>query len=291
MKLTVPFDPAPDADGYYYFAQKTAGNAWQAGNVQAMAPVVVDWVDIGDAMESSPVKLGRFVRLELALYDQLDAPMRAYTMTQLSEQTGPNEVQGVRAKQSSVNITENSGDIDALTGTTYQSSFATVYAPMMELTIQKFTTLTPSDDQLTGLRWDGDNQVWVGDGIGSEDVAASTQFGSELNVGGKVINGVSDKPFRYTDAGLYRVTFSLPDNIPVSFTAGTQIGDYNEESRAFDPVTEGRQTIVVADGELGVGNADTHNGLLYVDMLVPSEVGGEGEDQIAQIFYPASSTL
>jgi hypothetical protein len=288
LSLTVPFAAEPDADGYYYFAQKTEGNTWQAGNMQALAPVEVDWVDIGDAMESAPVGLGRFLRLELALYDALDTPMRAYTMTQLSEQTGRNEVQGVQALQPSVTITENSAAIDALTGTTYQSNFATVYAPMMELTIQKFATEAPSADQLTGLRWNGEQSIWVGDGIGTVDYAADIQFGSELNIAGKVINGVSDKPFRYTDAGLYRVTFSLPDGIPVLLGASTQVGTYDPDIHDFAPVTEGRTTLVVPDGQLGVGGVDTHNGLLYMDMIVPSPVGGEGEDELAQLVAPSS---
>lgn len=293
LSLTVPFSAEPDADGYYYFAQKTEGNEWQAGNIQASEPVEVGWVDIGDAMESAPVKLGRFIRLELALYDDLRTDgnytpdsMRAYTMTQLSEQTGRNEVQGVRSLSENTIIDNDSNAIDALTGTTYQSNFATVYAPMMELTIQKFDVDNPSEDQLTGLRWDGDNSIWVGDDgvIGTTDYAESTKFGSELNVVGKVINGVSDKPFRFTDAGLYRVTFSLPNNIPMVLTEDTLIGTYDKDTYDFSPVTEGRETIVVADNTLGVDGADTHNGLLYMDMLVPSIVGGEGEELLASQF-------
>ncbi len=230
-------------------------------------------------MESSPVRLGRFLRLELALYDDLSTDgdytpdsMRAYTMTQLSEQTGRNEVQGSRADSNSVVIDNNSSQIDELLGTTtYESNFATVYAPMMDLTIQK---LDSEADDLTGL-WNGSQ--WVGEGIGDEDYAANTQFGSELNVVGKVINGVSDKPFRFTEEGLYRITFSLPDDASIVFTKDTQVGNYSADG--FTELTEGRTTTVVADGQLGVGGDDTHNGLLYMDIIVPSVMGG-GEEEM-----------
>ena len=143
----------------------------------------------------------------------------------------------------------------------------------MELTIQE---LEP--DALTGASWDG--AKWVGSGIGEIDYAANTQFGTELNVAGKVINGVSDRPFRFTDPGLYRITFSLPNELDIVLTADTQVANYSAEG--FSELTEGRTTTVVEDGALGTGGNDTHNGLLYMDILVPTVMGG-GEEEVLPV--------
>jgi hypothetical protein len=40
---------------FVYFAQGVEGNTWQADNYTTAGPVVVDYVDIGDALESAPI--------------------------------------------------------------------------------------------------------------------------------------------------------------------------------------------------------------------------------------------
>lgn len=193
----------------------------------------------------------------------------AYNMENIDGQ-GKTEVQGTPLNPADypdpvngLTITDDPNAIEALNGPTYRSDLATVYAPsnVMNLTIQKFGDGV-DPDTVTGL-WDGEQ--WVGTGIEPGDYAANTNFGAELTVSGKVISGVSGKPFKFTDEGNYRITFEIEDGASIFLDGDT--APYN--------VAGARTMEIVSDGSLGVGGGDTHNGLIYLDVQVPSTVAGD----------------
>jgi len=281
VELTDPYFVPGEYDSNYWFHQKSEGNQWQAYNEQATEPVTIDKVDIGDALESARIALGRFVRIELALFKDVgvetdpDDGWLAYKMEQIDGQ-GKTEVQGTPYTEASLIIPDpdNLTTIEDLEGlTTYRSDLATVYAPssVMNLTIQKFDA-----DPVTGLEWNGEQ--WVGPGIGARNYAANTGFGSELTVSGKVISGVSGKPFKFTDEGNYRITFEIEEGATILLDETTK--RYN--------VAGARHMKIVPDGEMsydpdGIG-AETHNGLIYLDVQVPSTVAGDDEVLTSQFF-------
>lgn len=280
LTLTIPYttitEPVPP--GYVWFAQKVDGNEWQAGNRVASAPIVIDAVDMGDALESARLRIGNFIRVELALFDNLNEPMRAYEMAKIGGQ-GKTEVQGTRLEQDrwmDGGVSLTGSQLDTLLGsTTYLSDRATVYTPagVMGLTIQKFAV-----DPVAGLAWDG--SMWVGNGIDQEDLAENTKLGAELTVSGKVISGVSGSPWKFTEAGSYRITFDLKEGSSVSLGPDTE----------FINVAGPRAEAIVPDGEMSYGvGADTHNGLIYMDVQVPSQVAG-GDELASQFLSLAAAT-
>lgn len=281
LKLTDPyFEPGEyNGDSNYWFHQKSEGNEWQAYNEIATGPIAIDKVDVGDALESARIALGRFVRIELALLKDIGNPedpndgQLAYYMENIDGQ-GKTEVQGTPLSPVDYPdpvlgriITDNFDEIKGLHGPTYASDLATVYAPseVMTLTIQKFES-----DPVTGL-WNGEQ--WVGEGIGEIDYAANTAFGSELTVSGKVISGVSGKPFSFRDEGNYRITFEIEQGASIFLNAADPA--QGEEGTQPYNVAGARTMNIVPDGLLGVGGGDTHNGLIYLDVQVPSTVAGD----------------
>jgi len=68
----VPTASGAEPGTYWYFPQGEVGNVWQADNSGPDAGhIIVDEVDLGDALESARITPNRFVRLELSLYQQL----------------------------------------------------------------------------------------------------------------------------------------------------------------------------------------------------------------------------
>ncbi len=296
---------------YVYFAQGVEGNTWQAGNDTTAGDIVVDYVDIGDALESAPLKTGTNVRLELTLYQDLLAPdagelvptdsMTAFAMTLLGgakgsgkpSVVGPTESQGARLPADLWD-----GSYDSTTDapppantTTFESDFASVYAAdttggetansYMSLSVQKVTGLAPGDD-VAGLGWDGLKWVDedVNDGITVGANIVNTAFGPELNIAGKYIMGASGKPFKFTADGNYLITFALEDGTPVIFDAATTVAnDGSPDVLGFQPLeAEGRYTQVIEDAANSYtgGDGDTHNGLLVMLVGIPSTIeGGE----------------
>ncbi|MEX1323987.1 MAG: hypothetical protein AB1Z21_07330 [Synechococcaceae cyanobacterium] len=176
--FTTPAEPTVEVDPtYVYFAQGVTGNEWQAGNLAANAtptdPVIIDYVNIGDALESAPIQLGRFVRLELSLFEEIadvtditDDTLTGFAMTLLGgakgggkpEKKGPTESQGARYPAADWNDTPVSGTVSAATtaaGITYETPYAAVYAAdtssteeekadsYLNLVIQEVTGLEP----------------------------------------------------------------------------------------------------------------------------------------------------
>lgn len=248
--LTVPYyDYAIDCGngllGYAY-AQKVLGNVWQAENLQIIGTVeggvVVNEIDWGDSLESVDMKVGRPIRIELSLYKtQLTAPMTAFTMVMLANPSSPDEIQGACAAELD----------NGTTAFTYESTEATVYSPYSKLLIQKLTG--------PNLTWDGTK--WIGDA----ENPIVVNFASELNVGGKVIYGLSQGGWKPTSTGDYRITFSLPVDRNTKFDASTIIRL---------PVETETIVVEAEGGDVG-GDAyvDWVNNLTYIDITVVSGGG------------------
>lgn len=309
--FATPATPTEAVDpNYYYFAQGVEGNVWQAENIalDGLSTITVDYVDIGDALESAPLKQGSNVRLELTLYQDLasadagevayENPLTGFAMTLLggakgggkSSKTGPTESQGARLMSSEWTGSTYNGTTDtAPAGTTFESNYASIYAAestggettasYMSLSVQKVTGLA-AGAAVEGLAWDGSQ--WVdadaGDAITVGANLSNTLFGPELNIAGKYIMGASGKPWKFTADGTYLITFALEDGAPVLMDANTVVANFDAASLGFLDVEAGsRPTEVIADGLMGAAGGDTHNGLLAMIVGVPSTVGGEGE--------------
>ncbi|MFZ9765039.1 MAG: hypothetical protein ACO3B9_06765 [Burkholderiaceae bacterium] len=282
--------------GYAYFAQGVEGNEWQAGNISANAtaekPIAIDFVNIGDALESAPIQKGRNVRLELTLFEAIadvtgnpKDTLSGFAMTLLGGSkgkgkpgtTGPTESQGARYPYANP-WTAKEGTASEITndqGITYDSLYASVYAAdatstgegdtvagYMTLVIQKVEGLTPQyigqggADFITGLGWDGTQ--WVdtnlGDSITVGNNLSTTAFGPELTISGTYNVGASGSPWKFTADGTYLVTFALKDGTPVIFDADTQIANDDPLLPGFQPteLLAGRYTQVIADKTFGV---------------------------------------
>lgn len=294
-KLTVPFDVTGDGSitvddqilGYYQFAQKVEGNAWQAESAVALdAPVFVTDVDWGDSLESVDMKLGRPVRVELTLYKELattydgeaelPTTMDAFVMTMLANPSSPDEVQGAGATASKVDLT-----VDPPVGTLsdvhlVESGEATVYSHVGGLVIQP---LVGTRDVIADgdLGWNG--AMWIDaddtDDVGIDAPLGGITFSSELNVGGKVIFGLSQGGWRPREVGDYRITFFVdPDaNTQLDHAA---IREAIEEAALAPLAEEGEAggTGVVLTGLDPVTSIDRN--LTYIDVRVVAGGGGGG---------------
>lgn len=295
-KLTKPYDldgdgvitTADQIGGFYQFAQKTEGNAWQAESAVALdQPVYVSEIDWGDSLESVDMALGRPVRVELTLYKllattytgeaTLPATMDAFVMSMLANPSSPDEVQGAGASLQAVDLTVDP-PVGALTDVDIVASGeATVYTNAAALIIQK---LVGSRDAVADgdLAWNG--STWedadAADTIGVEAPLAGITFSPELNVGGRVIFGLSQGGWRPREIGDYRVTFFIDP------AANTQV-DYATirqaiEESAILPLAEDGDaggTGVVLFGPDPV-NGDVDRNLTYIDVRVVAGGGGGG---------------
>lgn len=263
-------------DLYYdAYAQKTEGNVWQAENLVAEGPVLVDEIDWGDSLEVVDMKIGRPVRIELSLYKKADTglvepetayemtgPMMGYVMAMLANPSSPEEVQGVIAWPASLD--------QAAEALTYDSYEATVYSSSGGLVLQPLEGLR-EEIAAGDLRWEPTLSKWVDnnpdDEIGIGEPVALT-FSGELNVGGKVIYGLSKGGWKPTAVGDYRATFYLPLNGTVGFDVYTAIRTAEEEVAVAEDDDGG--------ADLGGGSAvvDVANNLTYMDIRVVAGGGG-----------------
>jgi hypothetical protein len=256
--VTVPW--ATQVNGYWAYAQKVEGNVWQAQNVTAPvgAPVNVNEIDWGDMLESSPLKVGTPIRIELALY-KTDVVMSGFEMVMLANPSSPDEVQGVISlDKGSPTLPVTAGQLVGKLGE------ATIYTAKGKLVVQKLIGLR--EEVLEGdLLWDGTK--WIdanaNDPSGVEAPQTPT-FGAEINVGGKVIYGLSKGGWKASQAGDYRITFYLGSS-DVKITALTTIRV---------PVEE---TVVAAEEGVGAtAKTDPVNNLTYIDVRVAAAGGGGG---------------
>lgn len=258
--LTVPWtEPTVEQcpDDMYPYAQKKLGNVWQAENELAVGPLYVDEIDWGDSLESVDMKIGRPVRVELSLYKtDLATPMTGFDMVMLANPSSKDEEQGVCA--SDLDSTDLVVTGDETTIASYDSYEATVFSPTAGLIIQQVAGVN--------LTWDAAVDKWV---AGDEDSTAgdpiSLVFSGELNVGGKVIYGLSQGGWKPTATGTYRITFFFPtdETQQTWFDSGTVIrASVAEEVSIQEEVEAG-----------GVAVVDPANNLTYIDITV---VGGGG---------------
>lgn len=260
--LTVPYwdysvsciaSDGTEIQGYVY-AQKVVGNVWQAENADGVGITTINEIDWGDSLESVDMKVGRPVRVELSLYKILPEPetLTGYRMNMLANPSSKDEVQGVCSTGNPIDEYGNYIDNGAAV-ITYESSEATVYTPTAELIIQKIT------GEISTLSWGGTQ--WIGEIGNPIDVS----FSGELNVGGKVIYGLSTGGWKPTEVGVYRITFYMPPEGRTVFDDATSIRVSAETESA---------TLAEEGGDVG-GEAFVvpSNNLTYIDVTV---VGGGG---------------
>lgn len=217
-----------DANGPWY-AQKVAGNVWQAEFFNGNAPLNVTFIDWGDVIESSNPVIGRPFRVETTMYvDVSGDPMNAYTMALLAFPSSPDETQGTNTF-------------------TYDGNWATVASLTPTMIIQYL-------NEGAVPIWSAESGQWTGTGVNPP--LSNFTFAPELNVGGKYIYGASTGGWRPTQAGTYRLTFFMRGTTNISL-AGAVIGNYaGNDAGVIGTPTFSAATPVV----------DGANNLSYVDV-------------------------
>lgn len=238
-----------------WYHQKDLNNVWQADNTAAVPTekFYVDVIDWGDNLEAKvwPVKT-KLLRVETVLYKGLGLEaaypeMTAYEMMRVSEETGPNEVQGAGVKSGTPMI--------------YESEEATVYTPFARVMIQK----VPDGTILENLVWTP--LGWV-EGSTLLDVLVDETATAEVNVGGKVIYGYNWRIGRMpeVDVGQYRITFGIEPMLGnTEFDELTEILPFGEEEE------------VSAEAEPtggGVAGIDHVNNVTFIDITLTGRSGG-----------------
>lgn len=293
---------------YVYFAQGVAENEWQAGNISAGAttttPIAIDYVNIGDALESAPIQKGRNVRLELTLFEEigdlsgiLGDTLPGFAMTLLGgakgggkpSKKGPTESQGARLpidKWTGMPYSGTASDSTDDLGITYDSQYASVYAAnasttegetvdsYMKLVIQKVEGLMPQyaeDGTVTAGVNDGADFItglsW--DGNQWVDVIA----GDSIKIGENISNTAFGPEL--TISGTYNVGAS---GSPWKFTAdGTYLITFALEDGT--PVIFDESTVVRNDDPLQAGFQPTElsEGRL-TQVVADKQLGLNGED-------------
>jgi hypothetical protein len=243
---------------YKAWLQKDAGNIWQAYNAPAAGPVLVEFVDWGDNLESSDWYLTSKVRTEVVLYENMPEPVLQYPMRHVSG-WGVDEVHGLQ--------TDLNGNVATIEGLGTQ---ATVYTRCARFTIQKLA------ENPATLTWDPTNHKWVGDvnaPIFNKAVFEAGDgpgyYNAEVNVKGKIIYGYTWDLRKLNDgAGVYRLTFSFDASAD-----GNDLNTFLTNAQILLPVVVPE---VVAEAEEGGGVAviDAANNLTYIDVKVTARGGG-----------------
>lgn len=250
--LTIDEIAVLTASGPWY-AQKVIGNVWQAG-YKAYESQPVKFIDWGDVVEAVNPKIGRPFRLEVTLYvdisevlDESLVQLKGYTMDLLEYPSSLNEVQGTNT-------------------TTYDANWATVVSSKPTLIIQYI-----QGADLMNLQWNG-SEWWVPDETTEDPIDGTTfnkipiVFAPELNVGGKYIYGASSGGWKPTIAGLYRLTFSLPEESSINLSNAV-IGNY-----------DGNTALSWGEPEFSASHPQVNgqDNLTYVDVTVVAGGGGGG---------------
>ena len=243
--------------GYDWYAQKTEGNLWQADYVlnQNGEEVSVFGVDWGDNVEAVQPVVGRPFRLEVTLYHKPEETMLGYTMALLAFPSSPNEVQGTN-------------------GRTYDGTLATIVSEKPRFVVQAL-----DDGDVETLVWTG--SAWT---RGNTELPVSPlSFGPELNVGGKYIYGASKGGWKPREAGMYRLTFYLPES-DISL-ANASIGNYADWIAVEVEPSEDD-----GDGGAAVPKISAEHNITYVDVEVvdartgrkPENPGEDGESDTGE---------
>jgi len=267
----------PPGEGWYKaYLQKDPLNIWQAETADWSAkPVVVDWIDWGDNLESVDWYTKSMVRTEVVLIQDLIAPMLEYGMLHVSG-WGIDESWGLAVN--------NDGPVS------YDGYQATVYSHCARLTIQKL--LTDRDDPaLADLYWDNIAHEWAGTDLVNQPIFNNAvwaagdgpgYYSAEINVKGKVIYGYTWN-VRRLNAGVgdYRVTFSFDDTcgsetvLNAFFEEPIEGGDPG--TQILLPVEEEVTVSATEESEKGGGATamiDYDNNLTYIDVRILQRTGG-----------------
>lgn len=248
-------------DGVTYqtvYPQQDPDNEWQADNDGDLGAVAVSWVDWGDNLEARSWPLNSKLRVETVLLRDLATPMTAYEMVHLYGQ-GTSEMWGT-------------------TGTTYDSTQATVYSDCARLLIQRLDgpreELQPGDVvwDATASRWTGKIGAPLVDGGVWEHIDGPGGYSAEVNIPGKVIYGYNWNVRGTNDgAGDYRITFAL-DGVACPYTVQADLSS----AQVFLPAEETAEVTAEEGDETG---SDTEGAtalvqggdqLTYIDVRITS---------------------
>ncbi len=280
----------PPGDGWVRaYLQKDPGNVWQAENqpYQLSAPLIVDWIDWGDNLESVDWYIRSMVRTEVVLYQDLSQPMREYQMRHLSG-WGIDEVHGLAVDHAN----------EVLLGSGTQ---ATLYSPCARLTIQKLL-INRDDPQIDGLEWDTLAHRWVvsdpstqliNDPIFTKAVYESGDgpgyYAAEINVKGKIIYGYTWNVRQLNEgAGDYRITFSFDGSFDETTCGVDDLNNpvylqtfFDENAGTRIMVPEEEATVVTTsiesdsdDSGGAIANIDSFNNLTYIDVRIKDRNSG-----------------
>lgn len=287
--------PLHDANLVSAFIQKDPANVWQAETLIPESthanPMVVDWIDWGDNLESVNWHTRSQVRTEVVLFAEnkdwiADNPAthwKEYEMRHVSG-WGIDEVHGLACDPAF----DNQGYPGHHAYRLGPGNLATVYSCCARLTIQKL--LAPRGSQeLTELVWIP-KLGWTGSTINPpvfnmavyEGGDGPGYYSAEINVKGRVIYGYTwnvrnlHDPTGNTAAGDYRITFSFDANadgtpLNTAFWPGqTQIAQSADEAE-----TKEDSGASPAGGAQAV--IDFENNLTYIDIRILERSTGSGE--------------
>ena len=253
---------------YKAYIQKDADNTWQAYNaaVPAGDTIYINWVDWGDNLESVPWDIGKKVRTEVVLVQDIDS-VTQFSMRHV-DSWGIDEVHGLQTTR----------DDEVVYGLGTQ---ATVYTPNARLTIQKLN-FTRESIPASRLSWLAAEKKWteanpedvniINEPILNQAVSEASDgsgyFNAEVNVKGKIMFGYTwDVDNKNEGEGSYRLTFSFDEG-----TEGIGTARFDEFTQLVVPIeedtTEEGKTAEDGPGGGAGGIMDSTNNLTYIDVLI-----------------------
>lgn len=267
----------PEANAQQVYLQQDPLNEWQAGIYTETDRVEVSWLDWGDNLESVDWTTRSMVRTEVALIQDLPAPVLEYQMRHLYG-WGQTEMWGL-------STTGNPPVAETLDGMQ-----ATVYSACARLIIQRLQVLR-DDPQLATLEWmptvgwtepAGSMENLISDPLFNKAVWEAADgpgyYSAEINVKGKIIYGYTWDTRKLNEgAGDYRITFSLDAtcgavalNTFFSDATGTPV------TQIVLPEEEGELLLAAAEPDEGGATAviDYANNLSYIDIRLIDRQGG-----------------
>jgi len=266
----------PNATITRVYVQKDPLNNWQAYSAANLVPGVltalpVDFMDVGDNLESVPWRTTSVVRVEFVPFAFTGVgaipALSGFEMVFVSGQ-GIDEVWGVHATNSASDPAAIPEDLGV----------GTLYSGCMALSLTKLELGAGSIDVApdpAAYSWDAANKVW-------QNTAQTTKiypFTAEINVKGRVIYGYNwmlKKQLMDTGVlkeGWWRLTFysECPGLSPLDFT------DLTEKYDPTAPASEEE-----AEAEPGSGTyprvpfVDVGNDLTYIDIYIQARSSGGG---------------
>ncbi|MFA7209620.1 MAG: hypothetical protein WC120_05090 [Parcubacteria group bacterium] len=258
------------------YLQQQENNVWQAETILPNGPVIIDWIDWGDNLESVPWYLNSKVRIEVVPLK--DLPLGAFQYEMLHTYgLGIDEMWGIASGEG---------------GGRPEKSFspqATVYSNCARLTIQRLL-VDRTDPRLAQLVWVDPNEDagiiggWIGEGLVNPPIFTGAVrnagdgpgfYAAEINVKGKVVYGYTWSVKEMNEgAGSYRLTFNLDQECDLNtfIIPGMTNIYYPEEA-----VTTTSETSVSLGGAAIVGDNIT-----YMDINILAIKGQGGKKPVAK---------